>query len=232
MNNIQGSTVNVYVPCELNIQYSIVNIGQPVEYKETAVEYPSPHVRSAKAMENVEKLMSNLRGHVTKHAALCNKVLDDIHKGASYKILGVRNGIVAMDYLVERAQFDDANINADNYGTYWSVDHIIPKHELKEDNWEDRHIEILSITNLRALRNKTNFSRNNNVKRSKSKDNNGALKEVCELDEAASSAGSSDVPVCSVPELPQATGDSVGGDQGLRQRCGSGMLPSLLGASK
>lgn len=56
-------------------------------------------------------------------------------------------------------QFDE-NMNWDNYGTYWEVDHIIPKNQFKYVSTEDKDFKICwSLMNLRPLSKQENVSR-------------------------------------------------------------------------
>lgn len=56
-------------------------------------------------------------------------------------------------------QFDE-NMNWDNYGTYWEVDHIVPKNQFKYVSTEDKDFKICwSLMNLRPLSKQENVSR-------------------------------------------------------------------------
>lgn len=60
------------------------------------------------------------------------------------------------------SQFDD-NMNWDNYGSYWEIDHIIPQNQFKFNNSEDKEFQICwSLANLRPLSISENRSRPKN----------------------------------------------------------------------
>lgn len=52
----------------------------------------------------------------------------------------------------------DSNMNWENYGTYWHIDHIIPQSDLPYKSMEDENFKICwSLNNLRPLEARQNM---------------------------------------------------------------------------
>lgn len=76
-------------------------------------------------------------------------------------ILLERCGYTAKQLLEHLEQQFTSEMNWDNYGNYWELDHIIPKYKFYYENYSDEQFkQCWSLNNLRPLTVKENQSRN------------------------------------------------------------------------
>lgn len=115
-----------------------------------------------RARKNQRKRLSFPKGRID------HSISSAIHKTIGAKKAG-RKWEELVGYSVEdlmnhlEKQFDE-NMTWENYGSYWHIDHIIPKCYFKYDTPEDEEFKkCWSLENLQPLEAKQNFIKNNKL---------------------------------------------------------------------
>ena len=128
-------------------------------------EYMKNYVKNPKVRERINRYFKRLRKESPKFR------LDDNIRVAIYQSLkgkkAGRRWETLVDYTLEdlikhlEGQFDD-KMNWDNYGSYWTVDHIKPKSLFKYTLPEDLEFkECWALKNLQSLEKTANLRKSN-----------------------------------------------------------------------
>jgi hypothetical protein len=127
------------------------------ENKDACIERNNRYERERRQTDPIFKLLLNTKGSVYK--ALKRE------KGGKHGSKTLDSLPFTIEQLKEHleSQFDE-NMNWDNYGSYWHVDHIYPLKALPYDNLDHPHFRLVwDLNNLRPLGAKENMSKGDEI---------------------------------------------------------------------
>lgn len=142
--------------CDYNRKYY-----ETFEGKQKHNEYMNTHKSH---YQEYEKSYSNRRKELYELNKLDRYITlnlcHSIRKPNNFRLIESYLSFTYNDFLEHLESQFTPEMSWDNYGSYWEIDHIIPKQKLKYNSVEDKNFQICwSLTNLRPLEKSLNRSR-------------------------------------------------------------------------